>query len=346
LTVAAPPLAIVNAGLVTSVGLTAPAACAAIRAGLTNHTDTRFTDTTGAWIAGAQVPLDQPWRGREKLARMVTMAIEECLEPFPDLREERLPILLCVAEPQRAGRLDGLDDELLAEICERLSGQVHLESSSVVPYGRVGVAVALSRARALVREPGPAHVLIAAVDSLLVGPTLGPLDSGGRLLSKSNTNGFVPGEAAGAVLLARDPRRGSQLMCLGLGFSEEPVPIASEEPFRADGLTGAIKKGLADAGCEMHDLDFRITDNSGEQYYFKEASLGLTRTMRQVKPEFEIWHPADCVGETGAAIGAVALAVALTACRKAYSAGSNILFHSGSDAGHRAAVILRYTEVA
>lgn len=339
------PIAIVNAGLVTSVGLSAPATCAAIRAGLTNHTDTRF-DAHGLWIPGAQVLLDQPWRGREKLTRMLCTAIQECLEPFPELLTGRLPVLLCVAENARAGRLSGLDDDLLGDVLHRVEVQRHPEQSGVVAYGRVGVAVALSRARALLTEHGAEHVLIAAADSLLVARTLAAFDGDDRLLSKTNTNGFIPGEAAGAILLTRHPSRGPHLMCVGLGFSEEPVPIASEAPFRAEGLTVAINKSLADAGCQMHDLDYRITDMSGEQYYFKEAALALTRTMRKVKPEFDIWHPADCVGETGAAIGAVALAVTLTACRKTYSPGPNTLFHSGSDAGHRAAVILRYTEVA
>ena len=68
--------------------------------------------------------------------------------------------------------------------------------------------------------------------------------------------------------------------------------------------------------------------------------------MRVRKAAFDIWHPADCIGETGAAIGAAAMAVALTASRKAYTAGRNILFHCGNDAGRRAAVILQYTEPA
>ena len=132
---------------------------------------------------------------------------------------------------------------------------------------------------------------------------------------------------------------------MGLGFSEERVTVASEDPLRGDGLTAAINKGLADAGCQMHDLDFRITDNSGEHYYFKEAALAVTRAMKVRKAEFDIWHPADCIGETGAAIGVVALGVALAATRKAYAPGPNMLFHSGNDTGQRAAVILRSSEV-
>jgi len=338
-------VAIMNAGLVTSVGLSAPTVCAAIRAGLTNHTETRFTDTNGEWIPGAQVPLEKPWRGREKLVQMLRLAIEECIEPFGPPEPKELPVLLCVAEKPRNGRISGLDDDLFREVMECLGIDAHPELSGVIAYGRVGVPVALSKARAFIHERGMSRVLVAAADSLLVGPTLAELEGQGRLLSATNSNGFIPGEGAGAVMLSRHPGRGPQLTCVGLGFSEEPANVASDTPLRGDGLTVAINKGLADAGCQMHDIDFRITDNSGEHYYFKEAALALTRTMRERKAEFEIWHPADCIGETGSAIGVVALAVALAACRKAYSAGPTILFHAGSDAGQRAAVILRYGEV-
>jgi 3-oxoacyl-[acyl-carrier-protein] synthase-1 len=339
------PVAIMNAGLVTSVGLSAPATCAAIRANLTNHTETRFSDSNGEWIPGAQVPLELPWRGREKLVRMLQLAVEECLEPFPDLLRSKLVVLLCVADKDRHGRLEGVDD-MLAEVTRRVPIKVHGDYSAVIPYGRVGVAFALARARALMYESAVNHVLVAAADSLLLAATLKGLDKEGRLLSITNSNGLIPGEAAGALLLSKHPERGPQLTFIGLGFSEESTTLASDGPLRADGLTMAINSGLADAGCEMHDLDFRITDNSGEHYYFKEAALALTRTMRERKAEFDIWHPADCVGETGSAIGVIALAVALAACRKSYSAGPAVLFHCGSDAGQRAAVILQYGEVA
>jgi 3-oxoacyl-[acyl-carrier-protein] synthase-1 len=340
------PVAIVNAGLVTSVGLSAAASCAAIRAGLTNHTETRFIDGSDEWIPGAQVVLDQPWCGREKLGQMLRLAIDECLEPFPDLRQRKLPVLLCLAEQDRHGRLAGLD-ELLDDVAARLPMVWDPEHSGVITYGRVGVAVALARARTLIHERGVDRVIVAAADSLLLAATLDALDKEGRLLSATNSNGFIPGEGAGAVLLSKRLGPEPQLTYVGLGFGTEAATVTSDDPLRGDGLTAAIGNSLVDAGHQMHDIDFRITDNSGEQYYFKEGALALARTMRErVKTEFDIWHPADCIGETGSTVGVVALAVALAACRKAYAAGPHILFHSGNDAGHRAAVILRYGAMA
>jgi 3-oxoacyl-[acyl-carrier-protein] synthase-1 len=90
----------------------------------------------------------------------------------------------------------------------------------------------------------------------------------------------------------------------------------------------------------MGDLDFRITDISGEQYYFKENALVLLRLLRTRKATFDIWHPADCIGEVGCVQAAVMLMVIKAAVEKDYSEGSNILAQLGDEGGKRAAMIL------
>jgi 3-oxoacyl-[acyl-carrier-protein] synthase I len=80
----APVLAILATGMVTGVGLTAPAACAAIRCAIDNFQETRFMDAGGEWMLGCEVPLEQPWRGRTKLVKMLAMALQECLDDVPE----------------------------------------------------------------------------------------------------------------------------------------------------------------------------------------------------------------------------------------------------------------------
>ena len=126
----------------------------------------------------------------------------------------------------------------------------------------------------------------------------------------------------------------------GLGFGTENATQNSEKPLRADGLVEAVKSALADAGCAMSDVDYRITDISGSQYQFKEASLAVLRTLRERKEEFNIWHPADCIGEVGSAIGGIMLCVVLVAHRKLYKQGDKVLCHMGNYDGKRAALIL------
>jgi|EndMetStandDraft_4_1072995.scaffolds.fasta_scaffold10973_3 3-oxoacyl-[acyl-carrier-protein] synthase I len=335
-----PPLAIQRTALVTSVGLTAASSCAAFRAKLTNPRETRFKDADGGWILAHEVELDQPLRGLPKLARMAAMAISEALEDIPPQEWREIPLIVCVAEAGRPGRLAGLDDRLFAGIEEELQARFH-PSSAIVAHGRAGVGVALSHARELIHGQSVPRVVIAATDSLLNAATLRSLTENARLLTPANSNGFMPGEGAGAVLLG-SASGADALLITGLGFGVERAHIASDEPLRADGLVAAIRNALLDADAQMHDMDFRITDVSGEQYYFREASLALSRTLRQRKEDFDMWHPAECTGECGALAGIAVLALAESACRKAYTKGPRMLAHFSADTGQRAAVVCQW----
>jgi 3-oxoacyl-[acyl-carrier-protein] synthase-1 len=336
------PVAITSTGLVTSVGLSSAAACAAMRAKLSNPSETRFVDSGGEWILAHQVPLAEPLRGRARLARMAALAASECLARVPPAEWQKIPLILSVAERERPGRIAGLDVELFGEIEQELDTTFAPEHSLVVPHGRVSMGVSLQHARRLIDEQGVSHVLLVATDSLVVGPTLGAYEQQRRLLTAANSNGFMPGEGAAALLVSR-ATGGPQLLCTGIGFAMEPAHIDSEQPLRADGLSKAIRAALQDARCEMHQLDFRITDNSGEQYYFKEAALALSRLLRVRKDEFDIWHPAECIGEAGAVAGFASLVLADAACRKGYAPGEHILCHAANDAGQRTAAIVRFS---
>ena len=328
--------------MVTGVGLNAPASCAAIRCAIDNFQETRFMDNGGEWLMGCEVPLEQPWRGKTKLLKMAAMAIRECLQDNPQIHPKATPLILCLSEHERKGRVIDDDNQFFLDLQQELGLEFH-EKSRVVARGHVAVAVALKHARTLIEELNATHVLIAATDSLLVGPTLAHYEEHERLLTSNHSDGFIPGEA-GAALVAESgvAKRENQLVCCGLGFGVEQAHVYSEEPLRADGLVAAIRESLDDAGCDMGDLDFRITDISGEQYYFKEASLAVLRLLRKRKEMFGIWHPADCVGEVGSALGAVMLIVSKLACEKAYTKGNQILVHLGDDDGKRSAMILSW----
>ncbi|AZC31741.1 3-oxoacyl-ACP synthase [Pseudomonas chlororaphis subsp. piscium] len=339
-------LCIIGSGMVSAVGLSAPASCAAIRCAIDNFQETRFIDRGGEWLIAASVPLEQPWRGRSKLIKMAARAIAEAMQNTSGLDPEKTPLLLGVAEADRPGRLDGLDLSLLHDIERELGVRFH-GSSNVIARGRVSGAVALLNARKLIYEQGHRHVLIAGVDSFLSGPTLAAFEERERLLTSQNSNGFIPGEGAAAVVLAAPvASEEPQLACIGLGFGVEKATVEAEDiPLRAEGLTQAVRAALSEAGCGLELMDYRLTDISGEQYYFKEASLALSRTLRVRKEFFHLWHPADCIGEVGAAIGPAMLAVALAASRKGYGEGPNIFCHLGNDAGQRAAALLSYQTV-
>ena len=74
----------------------------------------------------------------------------------------------------------------------------------------------------------------------------------------------------------------------------------------------AIRAALIEAGVALKDCDYRIADVNGEQFRFKEAALAITRLLRDTKVLFSLWHPADCIGEVGAATLPAMLAMLFT----------------------------------
>jgi 3-oxoacyl-[acyl-carrier-protein] synthase I len=336
------PLAVTDVGLVTGVGLTAPASCAAIRCAIDNFQETRFMDRGGEWIRGCEVRLEQPWRGRTKLIKMAAAAIAECLDNSEQVVPQETPLLLCLSEPERKGRVIDDDNQFFLDLQDELGVAFH-QKSRVIARGHVSVSVAFRHAQQLLQELTVKRVMIAATDSLLVAPTLSHYEENERLLTSQNSNGFIPGEAGAALLMKPfHPGREARLVCQGLGFGIEKAHVDSEDPLRADGLTWAINESLNDAGCGENVLDFKISDISGEQYHFKEASLAFSRIDRTKRTEFDLWHPADCVGEVGAGIGLVIIAVLKSACEKGYSRGNHILAHLGNDDGKRSAMIFAW----
>jgi 3-oxoacyl-[acyl-carrier-protein] synthase-1 len=338
------PLVIIKSGMVSAVGLNAPATCAAIRCGIDNIQETRFMDSKGEWIMGSNVPLEKPWRGIPKLLRLLEPAVSECLSNFDQPDTHKIPLLLCLSEEDRPGRLDDLNKNLVYSFQETSGLKFH-DSSKVISNGCVGGAEAVNEAFTLIYGKGHPYCIVAGLDTFLTADILRAYEEQDRLLTSKNSNGFIPGEGGAAVLLGPDCM-GVQpkLTIRGVGFGKETATIDSEEPLRADGMVQAFNAVFTATGLTMRDMNYRISDANGEQYKFKEGDLAVTRTLRNHKGEIDIWHPAESIGEVGAATVPFILGVAEAANRKGYSRGLNVLCHFSNDNGDRAVIILASVE--
>lgn len=335
------PLAITATGMVTGVGLDTYSSCAAIRAAIDNFQETHFLDSEGEWILGCEIPLDPPLRGIEKLTTMLCMALSECSQST-DLDINKVPVIICLSEQERPGVPANQGNQLYFKTEQKLGCHFHPESM-VIKQSRTGVISGLIQARELIYSKGHQQVIVASADSLLCAESLRYFEQTDRLLTESHSDGFIPGEAAAAILLEKpDPKNTSQLICLGVGFGHEPAHIESDLPLRADGLVNAINAALQDAKLAIRDIDFRIADVTGEQFWFKESALALQRLLHQPKPEFDIWHPSDCIGEVGSAIGLINFIVLKIANEKGYSKGSTMLAHFSNWDHQRAAAVLTF----
>jgi len=264
------------------------------------------------------------------------MAIEDCIASASPVDWSRLPVLLCVAEKDRPGRMAGIDDRLLTGIADEL-GIALGGPSTLIRHGRIGIAVALMHSRDLIYRHGIDRVLIVATDSLVTRRTIAHHERRDRLLRPSNSNGFVPGEGASAFLIGK-PSGQRELVCTGIGLGIESAHIDSGQPLRGDGLVQAHKAALAECGRSMDDIDCRVTDLSGEHYYFREAHFAFGR-LRRSAGDPQLWHPAECIGMSGAALGGACLAVARASIERGYAPGDTLLLHFSEDDGRRASIV-------
>jgi len=332
-----------TAGLVTPVGVTFETSFAAIRAGIRNVTTANiFDQRSGAFIDAGRVPLYQWWESADIIPDLVAPAIQECFEACSgSFSPDEIPIFLGLAGPDRKGRPPGIDTSILNAVAHRLKVNLH-PSSRTILASQVSACLGLREARKFFDVSDAGSCIVAGVDTFVRRMTVYAYLEDSRILTPENSNGFSPGEAGGALLIQAKPGP-SQLEILGLGFARDSATLDSGEPLRAAGLTEAVRNALQDAGMDMTEVSYRITDLNGERHKFKEASFVLGRLLKKRVPQdLELWHPTEYVGEIGAAIGPLALAVALHAGREAYAPGDVVLFHFSNDGGERGAIIGRF----
>jgi 3-oxoacyl-[acyl-carrier-protein] synthase-1 len=338
-------VSVLGAGMVTAVGFNYPSSSAAIRAGIKGLRAANLWDAeNGEYLTAAKVDLPQWWEGTGKLADVVAPAIWECLKQAEPERPEAIPILLAVAPPDRPARLRESDVEILDEVEWRLGLPRHPESG-LVSLGNVSGLVALVQARKLLAGGKVRFCIVAGVDSFLQQEVVESYMEKSRIMTESNSNGFFPGEAGGAVLVGLSGMgTEGELKILGIGFGVEPATIGSEEPFQGKGLTKACRDALAEAHVPMHLVAYRNTDLNGEHYKFKEASYAQTRLLKQRVEKQELWHLSECVGEIGAAYVPCVLAMSLHAGRKQFAPGSRCLCHFSGDGPERGACVVEFEQ--
>jgi len=177
---------------------------------------------------------------------------------------------------------------------------------------------------------------------LLPGERLARLEEEYRLRTTYNPHGLIPGEGAAFVVIEAESSDRSQhawarIGSVGIGM--ESNPITSDAPCLSEGLSTAIREATQDYCEPQRSILGVLCDLNGEPYRANEWSLARSRTLRWASV-IDLWHPAECLGDVGAATGGVLLAVGATALQKGYSAGPELLLWAGSDSGTRCSVFL------
>jgi len=331
-------------GMVCAVGLSAASACAAMRAGIAKFDELPYFDDRGEPIVGAAVPGLEPRMNRgQRLLEMLSAALRECLGHPPPAPPERIPLLVGLAEPGRPGGGASLAGSVVGAAQEKLGVRFHPRLSRAIAGGHTAGFEALKIARGLLADPTIPGCVVCGVDSYINARSLQWLDQHWRLKREDHSNGVIPGEAAAAVYVQLQPSGTGkkQVQVTGVGFGFEKAGVLAEAPLLGLGLAEAARSALGEAGHGMHEVDFRLSDVTGEGYGFKEQALLLGRLLRVRRESLPIWHVAEFVGDTGAAAGVAQLVVSLRAFQAGYAPGDRALGCTSAVPGGRAVVVLQ-----
>lgn len=367
-------LNITGIGAVTPLGLSAPASAAGLRAGisrlgpiLSSEVDAAAGGTEPA--IGGRVPLEwfeggpqvEEWPGHERfehpfpppehlvieqgVERLLRLAVPAAAESWRRSGRSGVP-------PANWGLFIGIDTGETLETRERLAAAVtnaldglRPAVTEVLTEGRAAGLAALHRAAAAILSGKIAGAVVGGVDSLVRPEVHARLLAAGVLKDASaNPQGIRPGEAAAFLVLEAPARGGVPLALLaGTGVAEEPT-AGTDQPNQGKGLTSAIR--AARSAAPLPYVPLMICDLNGERYRALEWLLAYPRSLGDLKWRYdlptcgEFWHPADCLGDTGAASGMVDCVWAVEALRKGYALTERVLVWGASEGRLRAAAIL------
>ena len=334
-------------GAVSPAGLYVQATCAALRAGVARmgEVETHFVDGEllgKVPVIGGRVPTERfeegyasdEWPGhdrfeippppsREKLVvpgteRLVELAVPAAREALSDARPahgwgEKIGLYLGT---------DEIDDPApLVEVLKGILGDA-LEPVVVVPAGRAAALAAFSAALTDLREGKIHGALAGGVDSLIRGPVLVRLEAAGMLKSESVPQGVIPGEAAAFLYLETGEsarKRGARVLArlLSAGAGVEPT-AGTNDPNRGTGLTRVLQRVCEDAGG-LNAPPLVVCDLNGDRYRALEWAMASVRSVGRLHGDMEILHPADCIGDCGAASGALNAVWAIVSLLKGYA---------------------------
>ena len=340
-------LAVTGIGLVTPVGLNAPASLAALRAGIS-----RIGDLPGFLVpnasgdlepaTGAQIPtVPANRRGPERLLRLARHALAEAVAQARLPRSPRCALFLGTAAPNPAGRLLPYGPLLLRGLGGVLSALVGSSDVRLVETGRASVLQAFRMAaQEMAGENPPDAVIVGGVDSLISPRSLSFLSATKRLREGRRSTGILPGEGAGFLVLETPEaaaRRHATVWTVVEAAAGGVDSTPPEKPNRALVL-GRVFRAVAGNIAKARPLI--ISDLNGERSRAYEWMFASTRA-----PFFhsgmEHWLPSESIGDAGAACGAVTSVWAVDALQKSYCGAHEAVVWGSSDEGPREAIVIK-----
>ena len=345
-----PKLYIAGMGMITPLGPNVQTTVAAVNAGISAYSLSEYQTKAGEPITMAKVPdavfnnidaeIDEGDRfnlRHDRLTKMAIIAIREACHQAT--AEQSFPIVLGMSD--RSVDKDGLSS-LIENLQENCKPWVSTKLSRSLNSGRAAGIEAIDFIFRYLYEEAYPFVLVGSSDSYMDDFLLSPLDNEQRLLTPGSSDAFAPGEAASFLLLTRHPelaetRNGFAISLQPPGLAEEEGHLYSDAPYRGNGLDQAFKKALLNQ--PEQSIQGVYSSMNGENHWAKEYGVAYLRNKGKFDENISIAHPADCLGDLGAATTTSLITLAAEHLHKNSDTQQHLVY-SSSDFGLRGAIVV------
>lgn len=352
-------LAITGLGLVSTVGYDVVSACASIRAGIARPVPLDFQVASSedlsveAVMGHSMVGVTDGFTGLGLYVHLSCLALEDLLAygrlDARDARFWRDTALFVGTSPARdeeeAELQQLLEEHLCSELVRRVGLDIRPENQRRLAQGHASVLSAVSEATEAITRGRIRRAVVLGVDSLVGGDELCWLAASGRLKTPEHAVGLMPGEAAAALLLESETearlRRATPAGLLGAVTTDkgEPELGAGMKSTRQGLHLSRVIEETASQATRIHAI---YGDLNGEEARAREWGTALVRLSHL--PQFldmrQYW-PAASIGDTGAASGAIAIALACRTFIRNPASGDTALIWSRADSGAVASALVR-----
>lgn len=202
--------------------------------------------------------------------------------------------------------------------------------------GHTGVFTLMEKARDALYKGEISRAIVGGVQSCLFTDWLKRLDKDYQLKSRRAMDGYIPGEVAAFLWLEKAEKTDKKEIA---SFTIDAIRL-SQNSIKNQAPASALTHVVS--GCLSHAATPPVIfgDLNGQSKRMDEWGFTLARMGERLGNPPVLRHPADSLGDMGAASGAVLTIIAIHELQKKYKNHDNALIFTASDHDERAAVLL------
>jgi 3-oxoacyl-[acyl-carrier-protein] synthase-1 len=339
------PLAITGMGARTPVGPGAHETFFSVQAKFNGFRESFVIDHTGEHVVVSAIPPFLPQVGEEaRLLELGTAALVEALQSaaksWPQRR--RLGLVLVTPEPAERPAHWSFPSTVLQSLVALLPEPRQGPSPLLVPGGHTGWAQALEHVSRLLSQGQVDACVLGAVDTLCTPRTLEHLDRQRLLRNDQEEDGMIPGEAAAFLVLeplrARPPV--SPLACVA-AWADSAALADEKPPLPGAVLTRATRECLRRGGERDATPGLIVSDMGGAKHEALEVAFARFRAFRDQASSALLLHPAECLGDVGAATGPLLMVLATLCHVHGMAPRGDALLTTNTRTGRSAVALIR-----